>query len=186
MPSKPHIHNLYLLYLLILSLSATPAAAITQYAEAPSCQIIGDPDIYGIGVRLGYYLTFFAGAIAVCSRNKRAMGETIKPINIIFCAVLIALIRNTLKGSFALLEWQITILSVWSLPTFLCVLIFTFGSARPASWAIYLLLSSIYLGLTPWLYWTRREQGQRMDCPVFKTILYLCFPISGFGGPVAV
>src|SRR5271155_2495015 len=95
------------LILMILS-CVSPSSQFTRYVDDPnSCNIIGDTDIYGIGVRISYYLAFWAGFIAMLANHKSAVRDCRKGVNIISFAVCIIVIRNTVQGSFALLEWYI-------------------------------------------------------------------------------
>ncbi len=85
-------------------MAARPAAAFTRYEDG-TCRLIGDPDLYGLGVRLGYYLSFFAGVLALAANVNKGIENSLKAINAIFAAILIALVHNTTVGSLVVLEW---------------------------------------------------------------------------------
>ncbi|KAK4449817.1 hypothetical protein QBC34DRAFT_484745 [Podospora aff. communis PSN243] len=138
-------------------LAASPAAAFTHYEDNGSCKIIGDTDIYGIGVRLGYYLTFFAGLFAVGFNNTKGITDSLKTVNIVFSAILIVLIRNATLGSFAVLEWQIGV----------------FLGLRP--WGSFWALYSVYSALQPWLFWFLLDQGRDTNCPSMRMFIYAPF-----------
>lgn len=59
----------------VILFAASPAEAFTHYKDDGSCQIVGDTDIYGIGVRVGYYFTFFAGVLAIGFNNRRGTTD---------------------------------------------------------------------------------------------------------------
>ncbi|KAL4736264.1 hypothetical protein BDV11DRAFT_207794 [Aspergillus similis] len=89
---------------------------MTRYTDdLSSCDIIGDGDVYGIGVRLGYYFSWISGLIAVVFDNPRAVRDTRRGVIMISLAVYIIMVRNTLSGSFALLEWSIVFpMAIWA------------------------------------------------------------------------
>ncbi|KAH8771216.1 hypothetical protein F5882DRAFT_465435 [Hyaloscypha sp. PMI_1271] len=56
---------------LVVLLAFFPSAAANTYFtdEPDSCRIIGDVDVYGIGIRLGYYLQYIAAALYVVGKR---------------------------------------------------------------------------------------------------------------------
>jgi hypothetical protein len=81
---------------------------MTQYTNDPSsCDLVGEGDVYGIGVRLGYYFSWISGLTAVFFDNPKAVRDTRRTVILVSLAVFIIIIQNTLNGSFALLEWSI-------------------------------------------------------------------------------
>ncbi|KAL4820363.1 hypothetical protein BDW67DRAFT_172606 [Aspergillus spinulosporus] len=89
---------------------------MTQYTDDfSSCNVIGDGDVYGIGVRLGYYFSWISGLIAVAFDNPKAVRDTRRGVILISLAVFIIIIRNTTNGNFALLEWSIVFpMAIWA------------------------------------------------------------------------
>ena len=105
--------------LIMLFLHATPSLQLTHYVDDPdSCDIIGDTDIYGIGVRISYYIAFWSGIIAMIFSHSSAIRDCRKGLNIISSAVFVTVIRNTLQGSFAVFEWYIVFPSMHRFSTF--------------------------------------------------------------------
>ncbi|KAK3356619.1 hypothetical protein B0T25DRAFT_565963 [Lasiosphaeria hispida] len=156
-------------------LSASPTAAFTHYEDDGSCQIVGDTDIYGVGVRVGYYLTFFAGVLAVGFNNSKGTTDSLKAVNTIFSAILIVLIRNAALGSFAVLEWQIATVLVFLLPLASLLITFMLGGPGLASWGAFFILYGLYAALQPWLFWTLLEQGRDLACPSIRMFIYAPF-----------
>ncbi|KAK0641373.1 hypothetical protein B0T16DRAFT_461446 [Cercophora newfieldiana] len=160
---------------IMVALAARPATAFTRYENDGSCQIVGDTDIYGIGVRVGYYLTYFAGVLALCFNNNKGITDSLKSINIIFGAILIVLLRNATLGSFAVLEWQIASVLVFVLPLSSMILAFLLGSPGLASWGTFFILYGLYSALQPWLFWTRIDQGRDLSCPSIRMFIFAVF-----------
>jgi len=159
----------------MVALAAGPPTAFTRYENNGSCQIVGDTDIYGIGVRVGYYLTYFAGVLALCFNNNKGITDSLKAINIIFSAILIVLMRNATLGSFAVLEWQIATVLVFLLPLSSMLLAFFLGSPGLASWGTFFILYGLYSALQPWLLWTLINQGRDLSCPSIRMYIFAAF-----------
>jgi predicted transporter len=71
------------------------------------CHIVGDPDLYGLVVRLSFYVQSTAGLISVLFGLVEEAKAPRFGFNILYFTLLIILIRNTIRGSFALLEWYL-------------------------------------------------------------------------------
>lgn len=94
----------------LLILFPHPTLQITEYVPDPaSCSILGDGDVYGIGVRLGYYFTWASGLLAVAFDNSSAIRDARKGVSVVSLAIFAILIRNTLNGSFVILEWSLVV-----------------------------------------------------------------------------
>ncbi|OAA59193.1 hypothetical protein SPI_06395 [Niveomyces insectorum RCEF 264] len=168
---RQRFHPAALLPLLLLA--ARPAAAFTHYDNA--CHIVGDTDIYGIGVRIGYYLTWFAAVLAVGINSNKGITDTLKAVNVMFCAVLIVLIRNVGLGSFAVLEWQIAVGLVLILPLSPLIFAFILGGPGLASWGVLFVLYGLYACLLPWLFWMKLDQGRHVHCPEVRMWIFASF-----------
>ena len=164
------------------------SSALTVFSNDPteSCVIMGDPDLYGIGVRLSYYLSFSAAVLASSCGLFDELSNIRRGIIIITSAVLIETIISSTKGSFSILEWYIVSLE-------------TVGLAWPCFWpsvtgkeqstgggsaadddrelwestkadAILYGLFSVIQGvnqcLAPYIYFTRLNQGYQEGCSV--------------------
>ncbi|KAL3478264.1 hypothetical protein BJX99DRAFT_256589 [Aspergillus californicus] len=152
--------------MIVISL-AQPSLQLTQYVDDPdSCAIIGDGDVYGIGVRLGYYCAWFSGLLAVAFNDAKAVRDARKGVCIISLAVLAILIRNTLNGSFAVLEWTLVLPMVIYAPFGVLVVASLASKDDALGGALSLLLMGLGQILQPWLYFTLARQGYRPGCEV--------------------
>jgi hypothetical protein len=130
----------------------SPSVQFTHYANSTSCDLIGDSDVYGIGVRISYYLAYFAGVAALLANHKTALRDCRRGVNIISVAVLVSVIRNTIQGSFALSEWNVVFPMALILP--MITLIPTYSGEileELVRTGVTLLIWSIYSVLQPWL-----------------------------------
>jgi hypothetical protein len=155
-----------------------PSLQFTHYSEKPgSCDIIGDPDTYGIGVRISFYLNWAAAFLALLFNRHEEHKGSRRAINAIAIAVVTNTLINTTKGSFAMLEWYIV---------FSMILILPITVAVPFSWtaikddmigiSCLLLLYSIYCVIQPWLYFAIPRQGYKDGCPA-KIFVYAPFSL---------
>jgi hypothetical protein len=146
---------------------ARPTLQFTHYSEDPgSCELIGDTDVYGIGVRISFYLNWAAAFIAMMFNMHEEHKGVRRAINAIAIAVVTNTIINATKGSFANLEWYIV---------FTLVLVLPFLVAIPFSWtamkddilglSLLMLLYLIYGVIQPWLYFVIPRQGYKEGCP---------------------
>ncbi|KAI5921805.1 hypothetical protein F4810DRAFT_676984 [Camillea tinctor] len=158
------------LYWLLLFLAApTPilcSNTFTRYEEG-SCQLIGDPDIYGIGVRVSYYLIFTAGIVATAAKSNKGIDDCLKGVNIVFLAVNIVLLRNAVSGSFAVVEYTISY-NLAFVPYISLVPGLIRGNGNVAAWGAFCTLFGLGCIFPPWLYRDLIGQGQKPDCPSIK------------------
>lgn len=159
-----------LIALTILVLVA-PSAQFTHYEEG-SCRLIGDPDVYGIGVRLSYYLSFFAGVIALSTHNYRAVDDVKKGNAIVGLAILIVLIRNAVLGSLAAFEWDLVFTMVFLLMSIAFIPLTIIG--RTTNSAVLCIVYGLFNVLLPWIFFTLANQGRREDCDL-KAFLFAYF-----------
>src|SRR2546430_9844776 len=136
----------------------SPTAAITQFKDEPgSCHIIGDPDVYGLGIRISLYLQWIATLIAIftADANRADMARTNS--NIICAALYVNFFRNGANGSIVAVEWSL----LWYMTFCLLLANFPFtkkGWARPrGSTLVMFLLWAIYYISWPWIFF----QGHR-------------------------
>ncbi|KAF4634069.1 hypothetical protein G7Y89_g4044 [Cudoniella acicularis] len=81
-----HQDRLALIILLLTYIS--PPWQFTCYVDHPeSCAIIGDPDVYGIGIRISYYLAFWAGIVAITAENDGAVRDARKGVWIVLTGI---------------------------------------------------------------------------------------------------
>ena len=57
--------NRVALLLVLVLLYADPTIPFTHYAAERSCDLIGDTDVYGVGVRISFYLNWAAAYVAL-------------------------------------------------------------------------------------------------------------------------
>jgi len=162
--------TLPLFALTVLSLAA-PSAQFTTYEDG-SCRLIGDPDVYGVGVRISYYLAFFSGVIALAACNHRAVEDVKKGTTIIGFAILIVLIRNAVQGSLAVFEWDLVFTMVFLLMSIAFIPLTIMGSRNSS--AALCLVYGLYAVLLPWIFFTLADQGRREDCEL-KAFLFAYF-----------
>src|SRR3569833_3229107 len=158
-----------------------------------SCQIAGDASVYGLGVRLGYYLQFLAAVLAPYLAPD-ALENICLAFGSFTLALFITVFKHASEGTFIAVEWHI----VAFLTLFLGMATFYFspgartiteetggmyfagplfrvdfyagGSIRRrfyGSWGLLCLLSSFFLLSSPWMYWSGRHIGHVGDCPVY-------------------
>jgi len=149
-----------------------------------TCDLIGDGDLYGIGVRISYYLFFGATVVAILRRSVSkthdkhigTLGRCAEAVNILTFAILFILVKNTLNGSFATLEWFLTY------PTILIAFISLFFALPWGTNTGRLLCYGFTLSLLticqPWLYWRRLYQGRKSEC----VVRYWFFGVRNFYG----
>ncbi|KAJ2902869.1 hypothetical protein MKZ38_010680 [Zalerion maritima] len=146
-------------YLLAL---VQPSIQATEY-KSGSCVLTGNSDIYGIGLRLSYYLAAFSAVIAISTMNKASMKDCLKGVNIISFAILIILIKNTVEDdeSYALFEWLV-IFPMVLFPAILTVFLISYEHSLLCGCCG--IIYSVYGLLQPWIYWTKLYQGAKPEC----------------------
>ena len=167
---------------------AAPALQNTHYADPTDsivvqsvqpCHLYGDPDIYGIGIRLSFYLQWFSIVVAVFFNETREIIITRRTFNVVALAVLINTYISVTNGSLAALEIFIVCTLVLSLSIY-CMI--PFGGNRedespsinpfeskafhedPIGIGILLLIDSAFLFSQPWLYFVIINQGTKPLC----------------------
>lgn len=91
---------------LILAL-ASPAAAYSTFADGPgNCQIIGDPDVYGLGIRLNYYIQWVAVVFASWIAPDQVQTAQFTS-SIVTISVYTNTFHGVMYGSLIAAEWWI-------------------------------------------------------------------------------
>jgi len=155
-----------------------------QTAYTSGCLLLGEGDLYGIGVRVSYYLFFFATLVAILRRTLSSsptsktgpIGKCAEAINILTFAILIVLIRNTMGGSFAALEWFLTYPTILVTFISLCFALPVWDNAGIL--LCYAFTLSLLTVCQPWLYWRHLYQGRKEECEV----RYWFFGVRNFYG----
>lgn len=91
----------------------------------PTCDIEGNPDLYGIGIRLGFYMQVLGSAIVLFF--KRQEGKSLVATNLWFqLGLQLALIYSSTKDSIhvseAFIAMNLLLLLIWWNETVLAVL----------------------------------------------------------------
>ncbi|CAM1504952.1 Fc.00g025430.m01.CDS01 [Cosmosporella sp. VM-42] len=106
---------LFLLFSLLLSL-IPPSCALTEYigdnvtitaTSVQPCHLFGDSDLFGVGVRASFYISWAVGLLGFLLGALNEMKAPRLSFNILLLTLTVILIRNTRGGSLALLEWYI-------------------------------------------------------------------------------
>ncbi|KAJ9150069.1 hypothetical protein NKR19_g5457 [Coniochaeta hoffmannii] len=105
------MHSRFFKSLVSLLCLVTTVSAGSYYAndDPESCKVIGDVSMYGLGIRLGYYLQWAAAILSVY-----LAPELVKTLYVTFAGVSIAslacVFQNLRSGYFAALEFHIILL----------------------------------------------------------------------------
>ncbi|CEL00655.1 hypothetical protein ASPCAL00253 [Aspergillus calidoustus] len=154
-----------------------PTLQITEYVPDPaSCSILGDGDVYGIGVRLGYYFAWASGLLAVAFDNSSAVRDARKGVSVISLAIFAILIRNTLNGSFAILEWSLVVPMVMWAPFLILLPRSLVDTQDRAGAAFFMCVMGLVMLVQPWVWFSRTQQGRREGCEA-RTFLYAYFDL---------
>lgn len=175
------------------------ASFVVQSVEP--CHIYGDPDLYGLGVRLSFYITWGSLILAVAFNADREIRSARRAFNVVALAVLVNTYISVKNGSFAALEVFIVCNFVIAL-SFFFLLPFSVGSSGAENSAgaidsndtnettatskdiigigISSFIHAAFLCSQPWLYFTVPRQGSKPGCDA-KIWISLTVHISGNG-----
>lgn len=146
-----------------------PSHQFTQY-DPETCQIIGDADLYGIGIRIGFYLAYFSGLLAIGFQNWGAVHDARKGVYTVNTAILVAMIRDsTQTGNLAAFEWYLLLQIAVFVPTSLT---FVMADDKPVTVGLCILVDGTYAMLQPWVYWTLLSEGWSSTCPSPKVYIF--------------
>lgn len=153
-----------LVQLLMLSAFLAPAAATTHFSDEPnSCQIIGNPDIYGIGIRLGFYLQTAAVLLAIWFAPRQTSIARAAS-NVISIAVLANTFRDSTRGSLVAIEWYIVIWMVVILPLSNVPMTKALLRVSAPSYGIMLTIICMVIYSQVWLAYHGFEIGHKPGC----------------------
>ncbi|KAI9773182.1 MAG: hypothetical protein M1840_008303 [Geoglossum simile] len=156
----------YLAIAACVFLFAGLAAATTRFDDREdNCTIYGDVDVYGPGIRLGYYLQWVAVLFATWMAPDQAKTAR-TAANIITIAVFTNTFRGATHGSLVAAEWWIVlwltlVLSLLNFPTDKAAFKQSTGSV-----GVMLLLWCMITAAQPWLYFKGLDQGHKDGCVV--------------------
>ena len=198
----------------VILLFIQPSLQNTHYADENTsfvlqsvepCHIYGDPDLYGLGVRLSFYITWASLYVAIAFKASQEIRNARRSFNVVALAILINTYKSVKDGSFAALEVFIVCNLVLFL-SFLFLLPFSVeepeqdsanlvnttntvdtpasrkGTPRKDIFGLGMsaLIHAIFLCSQPWLYFTVPRQGSKQGCDAKIWILWTVH-ISGNG-----
>ncbi|KAJ4370593.1 hypothetical protein N0V83_005114 [Neocucurbitaria cava] len=156
--------HLATIFLTFFALFARPAFAATT--QTPDCQIIGDADVYGLGVRLSFYLQWVASIVQLffCPGTS----ETTRSAAVItVLAVFINILRNLNSETLVAVEWSmlysvLTFLLSWNIPwtkAARCKLDRTGGS-----YFVLFFILAVYQIMCPYIIYHAWDYGPQPGC----------------------
>ncbi|KAK1830584.1 hypothetical protein QBC39DRAFT_372628 [Podospora conica] len=88
----------------------------SSVASYPTCHVFGDPGLYGVGVRTGYYLQYSAAFLAVLCLPSTDQQLWLLSFLPLAAANLVGLSLNAAEGGLVILDWAIVFgLVFWSI-----------------------------------------------------------------------
>lgn len=94
---------------LILTAFPAPSLQYTHYAP-DSCDIIGDTNLLGTGVRIGFYLLAIAADVSFIFSDFKSLRRILRVGTLVSLILVVFGFRNVTHGSLALLEWTLVVL----------------------------------------------------------------------------
>jgi hypothetical protein len=149
--------------------------ATTRFSsDSGICRIVGDADIYGIGIRLSFYLQWFALVIILLKVHERADAARTAS-NILATALYINTFRNTVRGGLVAFEWSL----LWYLTFVLSWLNLPISkrdrSDIKGSLIVARILWTMYYITLPWVQFRGIDVGHVPGCDIK---IFLLVPIS--------
>jgi hypothetical protein len=146
--------------------SIHPTQALTSFSPESQtpCKIIGDPDIYGLGVRLGFYLQYFSVVIALFL-NPKAAHNARTNLNVFAAALFIHEFQSANNPKSIIM---IEVLIVIYMTVFLTVFTFPLQYLRQSTTSVSTMgiVYCAYMLWLPWLALNRQNQGLKPGCSV--------------------
>jgi len=121
-----------------------------------TCIVNGDSDIYGLGVRIGLYLTGLSCILARVFAPSRAGGLT-SGLHVLIFALNLTLIKNVLIGRPAMLELYIVLTTTQILTIMLALSGAMFSGITSAVSSTLVVISQFIITL--WICWNKRWSG---------------------------
>lgn len=154
---------------------AAPVDANTHYISGSgTCQLVGDTDLYGIGIRIGLYLQWASILIALVIAPSESI-PTFTASNIITFAIIISLLAGISDESLVVADWIIVTCLTFVLFIGLTpgVLINYFDHLRSTMmFGVLCVMYSVILIPLPWVAFVGWSRGQTSSCH-FKSWLML-------------
>ncbi|KAF8243039.1 hypothetical protein K440DRAFT_664409 [Wilcoxina mikolae CBS 423.85] len=121
-----------------------------------TCIVKGDSDIYGLGVRIGLYLTGLSCILARVFAPSRAGGLT-SGLHVLIFALNLALIKNVMQGRPAMLELYIVLTTTQIITLMLALSGAMFSGITSAVSSTLVVISQFIITL--WVCWNKRWSG---------------------------
>ncbi|KAF1998289.1 hypothetical protein P154DRAFT_261877 [Amniculicola lignicola CBS 123094] len=158
----------------IVSISLFPILAAATSIQHKTCNISGDPDVYGPGVRYGFYLQWAAITLFLFACPEKAnIARTASTLSVL--SVYINTFRNFQKRSVIGIEWAL----LWYLTS--ALLLYNLPVSKKGaqksggSLSAMLLIFSMYYMASPYVFFAALEYGKQPGCDL-KVFLFT--PIS--------
>ncbi|KAM6488421.1 hypothetical protein HDV62DRAFT_397011 [Trichoderma sp. SZMC 28011] len=84
-----------------------PVASYTYYRDDESCDLVGDGDIYGIGIRISIYIQSFTAIIGLLASGPEILRPLRFGFNAIATAIVINFFKDINRNGFLYLEYWI-------------------------------------------------------------------------------
>jgi hypothetical protein len=89
------------------------------------CHLSGDPDLYGVGIRVGFYLQYLAAIIAIVSKaDEDFVGWRVAFVPVA-AATFLGLCINSTGDTLVVMDWAIMLELVLCFPAFFALPVFT-------------------------------------------------------------
>jgi hypothetical protein len=162
---------------IILTLGVFTSGVNGATVQDSDCNINGDPDVYGPGIRISFYLQWASMVIfQIVNPNEVEIART--SIAITALAVYINAFRNFHNGSLIAIEypilWYFTqLLLFWNWP------VSEKGAKKTAlSVTIICWIFSMYYAVAPWVFWKAWQYGHHnSSCHVYS---FIFTPINAY------
>lgn len=140
--------------------------------QNPTCDITGDPDVYGPGFRYGFYLQSSGYLIILALKLDDEIRAILLSSNIIAFAVYANTYVGAAERDFVIIEWWIVFWETIGL--FLFTIPHSPDGLRKNKIAIMvrLLLWAMVLFTHPWLYFKALQNGRANGCTVYFCLFH--------------
>ncbi|SPO03784.1 uncharacterized protein DNG_06467 [Cephalotrichum gorgonifer] len=79
----------------------------TSDESYPSCHILGDPELYGLGIRIAFYIQYLAFALALVTNTTASLPALRTGIAILCAALFASLCTSSTGDGLVVLDWYI-------------------------------------------------------------------------------
>ncbi|KAL9578047.1 MAG: hypothetical protein Q9212_005976 [Teloschistes hypoglaucus] len=171
--------------LLVLATGLRITAASTHYlADLDSCQIVGDTDLYGIGVRVGLYLQWLSLFLALVFASPNEAIHAFTASNIITLAVFTSFLVgiNDHGDGLVFVDFPIVVCLtiVLSIGLVIAALFAYKDNTRTRIMACFLIfIYSCPIYMLPWVAFEGYDHGNRPHCRLQTWILWYWYDEEG-------